>query len=106
MNSQHTIALLADAAMQCSLAAYDESHSPQLEGVEFATSERIGASEASLAKTIFTTIVKPGAASKPIFMFAIRGSASILDHMTNLNGGTRDVQDFIVRSRGAYNAFS
>jgi hypothetical protein len=85
--------------MQCSLAAYDERYSPQLDSVEFTASERIRASETSLAKAIYTTIVERKAASKPVFVFAVRGSASILDHVVNVNGGAKDVEGFIVRPK-------
>lgn len=84
--------------MQCSLAAYDKDYVPEIVDTEFSATEYMKTTEASLAKTVYTSIITSDKISKPVFIFAIRGSASFLDHMVNLNGSTQNAEDFIVRS--------
>ena len=83
--------------MQCSVAVYNEQIPPQVDGTTFTDTEYLAAPEASSAKTVLCTLMKPDTVSKPVFIFSIRGSASVFDHMVNLNGDNRNVEDFIVR---------
>jgi hypothetical protein len=67
-----------------------------MEEVTFTSTERVEAAEAGLAKSVLCTLATPKSASKACFVFAIRGSASVLDYMVNLNGDAKEVGDFIV----------
>lgn len=90
-----------DIAMQCALAAYDGQYSPQVSGIQLTYQAHRQALETSAARTIRCTIASKLAPNNseevfPVFVLAVRGSTSFLDHMSNLNSAPKDVRDFIV----------
>jgi hypothetical protein len=85
------------AAFACAAAVYDREENPSIPRLSFEGKEYITPSASGTIKATSITLVKRSAFTGaghehflPMLVVAIRGTASRVDHMVNLNGDSRE----------------
>jgi hypothetical protein len=84
------------AAFACAAAVYDTEEKPSVPGLSFEREEYITSSTFGTIKATSITLVRRSAFARhehflPMLVVAIRGTASRVDHMVNLNGDSREL---------------
>ena len=84
------------AAFACAAAVYDTEDKPSVPGLSFEGEEYITSSTFGTIKATSITLVRRSALARhehflPMLVVAIRGTASRVDHMVNLNGNSREL---------------